>query len=75
MDKYKIVTTDNEVAYLEKNGQPTTCSELGMAVIEGKPNTFPCIAQCPFFIQNEDGIILDCRNRQRFIRLELDAGR
>lgn len=70
MDKYRIATSGRGVRYLEKNGFPTICTFLTVIYAEGDACTSPCLPQCPFFIQNDDGIILDCRTRQRFIKEE-----
>ena len=71
-DKYRIAKSDAGVIYLEKNGMPTICAELNVFFKDGSVHTSPCMPTCPFFIQNDDGIILDCRTRQRFIKVESD---
>ena len=70
IDKYRIAKSDTGVIYLEKNGMPTICTELSVFFSDKSAHTSPCMPLCPFFIQNDDGIILDCRTRQRFIKIE-----
>lgn len=70
MEKYKMAVSGSGLRYLEKDGIPTICTKLNLVSVGNAIHTSPCMPACPFFIENDDGIILDCRTRQRVIKFD-----
>ena len=71
-DQYAIVTTEKGVEYLEKNGRPTICTFLTVIHIGDEIRTSPCLAQCPFFMESDGRVFLNCRSISRSVSLEPD---